>query len=207
MQFDELKRKVIAMSNSLVTPVGEVMFAYVKNEEVIHQKDGKVIPTGKYSITLNLPDDDTEKFNAAIAKVWEEFLENNKQDREFNLAQYMAPTRTFNDKTYFVFRKNVSAISKESNQPVKLYVPLFDAENKNCTNEVRGIGRGSKVKVSFSFYPFYMNANNYGVSLRLNALQIIDLVSLTSNGSKYGFEVIPDGFVAQASESETEIPY
>ena len=192
-------------SNLVTTPIGNVVYAWVKNEEIIH-KDGKDIPTGKYSITVSFSEEETNKLNEEINKVWEDFLEKNKQDKEFNLTKYGVPTRTINEQPCFVFRKNVSIISKETNQPVKLFVPIFDSENKNCTKAVAGIGRGSKVKISYTLVPFYMNANNYGVSLRLQAVQLIKLVPISSNGSRYGFDEVPDGYVAQNID-ELEIPY
>jgi len=195
------------MSNNLVTPVSTVQYAFVKNEEIIHHTDGKVTPTGKYSITVSLNENDTQAFIEAIDKEWNEFLEKNGSGKEYNLSHYSMPTKVIDGKTYFVFRKNVSAVSKETNQPVKLYVPLFDSENKNCTKKIASIGRDSQVRISYSFFPFYMNANNYGVSLRLQAIQIVKLVPIASNGNKYGFGVVADGYVAQPVEDEVEIPY
>ncbi len=194
------------MSN-LVTPAGTVQYAYIKNEEIIHHSDGRVIPTGKYSITVSFTDEQSQKFLEAIDKVWSEFIEKNGEGKEFNLTKYVTPTKEFDGKKFFVFKKSVSVISKETNQPVKLYVPIFDSENKNCTKSVASIGRHSQVKIAYSYYPFYMSANNYGVSLRLNALQIVKLVPITSNGGKYGFDAVPDGYVAHAVEDESEIPY
>lgn len=193
------------MSNNLVTPIGNVVYAWIKNEEIIH-KDGKDIPTGKYSITVSFSEEETQKLNEVINKTWADFLEKNKQDKEFNLTKFVVPTRTLNEKVCFVFRKNVSIISKETNQPVKLFVPIFDSGNKNCTKSVAGIGRESQVRISYTLVPFYMNANNYGVSLRLQAIQLVKLVPITSNGSRYGFDEVADGYVAQTMD-ELEIPY
>ena len=193
------------MSN-LVTPIGNVQYAYVKNEEIIHHSDGRATPTGKYSITVGFTDEQSQKFSEAIDKVWAEFLEKEGSGKEFHLAKYVTPVREFDGKKFFVFRKNVSAISRETNQPVKLYVPLFDSENKNCTKNVASIGRNSQVKISYSYYPFYMSGTNYGVSLRLNAIQLIKLVPITSNGGKYGFEAVDGGYVAQALD-DSEIPF
>ena len=194
-------------NNNLVTPIGNVVYAWIKNEEII-RKDGKDVPTGKYSITVSFSEEETNQLNEEINKVWADFLENNKQGKEFNLTKFVVPTRTLNEQTCFVFRKNVSIISKETNLPVKLYVPIFDSENKNCTKNVVGIGRDSQVKISYTLLPFYMNANNYGVSLRLQAIQLIKLVPIVSNGSRYGFSEVTDGYVApNVDDGELEIPY
>ena len=86
-------------------------------------------------------------------------------------------------------------------------MPIFDSKRNNCTKQITSLGQGSQVSISYSYFPFYMSGNNYGVSLRLNALQLVKHVPIKSNGSKYGFEVVPNGFVAQALEDESEIPY
>ena len=196
------------MANEIVTPIGNVQYAWVKNEEIVHTVDGKLIPTGKYSITVGFSEEEQEKaFHEAIDNVWAKFLEEHGQGKEFKLSSYNSPTKRINDNTYFVFKKNVSITSKETNQPVKLYVPIFDSDNKNCTKKVLGIGRNSKVRISYSYYPFYMTDSNYGVSLRLHAIQIVELVPIASYGAKYGFDAIPNGFVAHAEGDEIEIPY
>lgn len=195
------------MSTNFVTPIGNVQYAWIKNEEIIHKSDGSVESTGKYSITVGFTEEETQQFITEINKVWEEFLNEKLQNKEFNLAKHSMPIREINGKTYFVFRKNTIAKTKDDGQPVKLYVPIFDSDNKNCTNKVAGLGRDSQVKVSFSYYPFYMSANTYGVSLRLHAIQLIKLVPITSDGGKYGFDTVANGFVAQATEDEFEIPY
>jgi len=195
------------MANEIVTPIGNVQYAWVKNEEIVHTSDGKSISTGKYSITVGFTDDESKQFHEAIDKVWADFLEENGQDKEFKLSSYNSPTKTINDKTYFVFKKNVSITSKETDQPVKLYVPIFDSSNKNCTKKVGSIGRDSQVRIAFSYYPFYMTSSNYGVSLRLHAIQIVKLVPIVSRGEKYGFDVIQNGFVAQDAGDEVEIPF
>lgn len=90
---------------------------------------------------------------------------------------------------------------------MKLYVPIFDSCNKNCTRDVAGIGRDSKVRISYTLVPFYMNANNYGVSLRLQAIQLVKLIPITLSGSRYGFDEIEDGYVASSQADVSEIPY
>lgn len=63
------------MSNkNLVTPVGNVMYAWVKNEEIIHKEDGDT-PTGKYSVTVSFTEGESHKLLAEINKAWEEFYE------------------------------------------------------------------------------------------------------------------------------------
>ena len=92
---------------------------------------------------------------------------------------------------------------------------LFDAKGKPITPE--SIWGGSKIKVSFEVVPYYTKIAGAGVTLRLRAVQVLELVTGGSGGSaeSYGFgeeegyeaddEAADAGF-AEADEDE-EVEY
>ena len=92
---------------------------------------------------------------------------------------------------------------------------LFDAKGKPITPE--SIWGGSKIKVSFEVVPYYTKIAGAGVTLRLRAAQVLELVTGGSGGSaeSYGFgeeegyeaddEAANAGF-AEAAEDE-EVGY
>jgi len=63
------------------------------------------------------------------------------------------------------------------------------------------VGSGSKIKVAFEVVPYFTAMVGAGVSLRLKAVQILDLREYTpgDNFDAYGFKADPKGFVAQAA--------
>lgn len=78
---------------------------------------------------------------------------------------------------------------------------LFDAFGQPITGEIR-IGGGTEGKVSFEAAPYFAaNDKRAGISLRLKAAQVINLVEWTSakDAKQFGFEDEDEGF----STSET----
>lgn len=69
---------------------------------------------------------------------------------------------------------------------------LFDAKGKPTDAKVGG---GSTVKISYECVPFYTALIGAGISLRLRAVQVINLVEFTggADASAYGFEA-EEGF-------------
>lgn len=62
---------------------------------------------------------------------------------------------------------------------------LFDAKGKPITPE--SIWGGSKIKVSFEVVPYYTKIAGAGVTLRLRAVQVLELVTGGSGGSAESF--------------------
>lgn len=82
---------------------------------------------------------------------------------------------------------------------------LFDAEGKQVSVE---IWNNSIIKVAFEIIPFYTSLIGLGVSLRLKAVQIIELVEGKSGGSgsnAFGFKK-EEGYVAP-QESRVEFEF
>ena len=68
-------------------------------------------------------------------------------------------------------------------------VPIFDASGKEISAELTSIGSGTRGRIAYELMPYYMNDKNYGVSLRLTGVQIIELKETGSvSASSLGFE-------------------
>lgn len=87
----------------------------------------------------------------------------------------------------FTFKMKASGVSKKTNKPWSRKPALFDAKGTPITGDIR-LGGGSEVKVSFEPSDFYKPLTGAGVSLRLNAVQVIKLVEWSGGtASSYGF--------------------
>ena len=94
--------------------------------------------------------------------------------------------------TIFKFKMNAQA---EIKGETKFFKPsLFDAKGVPITKNINVYG-GSTIKVNFSPTPYYNDANALaGVSLRLNAVQVLKLVTGGYTAASCGFGVEEDGF-------------
>ena len=104
----------------------------------------------------------------------------------------------------FKFSTNAEFEDKKTGKIRKRAVPFFTAGNKPISEEEKPeVWGGSRIRVSYSLFP-YVNAaaKAYGVSLRLEAVKIIELRTGGSgaDGSGYGFEE-EDGYEGEAGGS------
>jgi hypothetical protein len=91
------------------------------------------------------------------------------------------------------FRFKTNAQANINGEVRKFVVPLFDSVGNPVKCSPWG---GSQIRVNFSPIPFYNAVGNglAGVSLRLNAVQVIKLVSGSGDAKSYGFEAVDGGF-------------
>lgn len=89
------------------------------------------------------------------------------------------------------------------------YTPrIFDAAGNPVRAGLR-IGSGSVLKVNFEPRPYYVASIGYGVSCRLNAVQVLELQTWGGgNAESFGFDADEDGFDASeiGDEAFTDSP-
>lgn len=89
----------------------------------------------------------------------------------------------------FSFKTNATYTDKKTGKTIHKKVTMFDAKGAKMEGKQPDIWGGSVLRVNYTIAP-YSNAaaNNAGVSLRINAVQVIELVSSGGgNAGSYGF--------------------
>jgi len=108
----------------------------------------------------------------------------------------------------FSFKMNATG-KKKDGTPFTRKPALFDAAGVPLSAEVK-IGGGSVVRVSYELNPFFTALAGCGVSLRLYAVQVIELKEFGGNAEYFGFENEGEGIPATVDplveETETEAP-
>ena len=110
----------------------------------------------------------------------------------------------------FKFNMKKSFVTRDG-ETVEQHPQVFDSKGNLITDKSFRIGNGSGVKVAYFMSP-YFNKGKAGVSLRLKAVQVIDLVhyGVNSDPKAFGFAEEEEGFaydkeqMDRALESETE---
>lgn len=99
--------------------------------------------------------------------------------------------------------KKAGGFTREDGTVVKFAVDVFDTKgNKIPKATLAKMGSGSKVRAIFEAGKFSTGLGS-GVSLKLRAVQVVDLVEFGSrDASGYGFETNGDGFLAQSEAPE-----
>ena len=159
----------MAQSNKIrfTSPAGRAQYPW------LNQPDNAFGGEPKYK--TNLIVGDSEELSALINKVAEENFGN-------KASKASLPYDTDEDSGEIVFKVK----SK--------YAPsFFDAQGQNLVGkQVPAIWAGSTIKVKGIIAPWTVSGTS-GVSLQLQSVQVIDLVSSTSGGE--GFEAVEGSFV------------
>jgi len=179
------------------TPVGTAVFPRLSEPDFKFKKDH-----GEYSVKLRLTKEEAEAILAKAEKVAEESyqeqveLHKGKTDSKGKaiVIQKAEPAYALdkddNDQPtgYYLiaFKMNGGYTDKKTDEKKKLNVPMFDAKGKPIKVDVWG---GSQIKVAYQITPYFAAADKKaGASFRLEAVQVIDLVTRGSgNASRFGF--------------------
>ncbi|WP_196599048.1 hypothetical protein [Pectinatus frisingensis] len=187
------------------TGIGEVLFAHLLKPE-----EFKGVSTNKFSVMLKLSEKDKKKLLDQIDEEWNKFKESDECPAKKFKYDYSNGLKEYKEEEYFKF-KMTHIIKCKDGTELEKSVPIFDAATKEISKTITGVGNGSKAIVAFELSPFYMNDKNYGVSLRLLGIQILDMVEYGSNSAAgLGFDK-EDGY-SQENEANTvdtddEIPF
>lgn len=182
----------------ITSPLGTAIYPRLTQPDTKFDKDGV------YSVDLELnPNDkETKEFIATIKKVADAaYAETCESKGGKKLKRSDMPIKETDEGNVRVkFKLKAKAGNEEKSWAQK--PALFDAKGQ-ALNTPPNIGSGSRIKVAFEVVPFFTAMVGAGVSLRLKAVQIVELREYTPGGNfdAFGFKADPNGFVA-AQESE-----
>lgn len=107
------------------------------------------------------------------------------------------------------FKMKASGHSEKTGRDWTMQPMVVDAKGHELSAKTR-VGGGSTVRVSFEIMPFYTAAVGAGISLRLNGVQVLDLVEGGKRSSadlgfveEDGFEVSEDPATETADDAAT----
>ena len=179
-----------------VSPKGVASYPYLTNP------DTKFNPDGDYKVSLIVAGDAAskaiafllEQHESAVAKAKKENAGKRVKESELPFIENADGTVTFKFKLK-------AKVTPKKGDPFEQKPALFDAKGKPLTG-APNVGGGSVIKVSYEVVPYYTAIAGAGVSLRMKAVQIIELKEYSSGGNaeSYGFGE-EEGF--EASEDDT----
>ena len=178
----------------------------------VFEPDCKWNPLGDYSINLQMPVADSvemsEKLDQIVQAKFKEAIEEDPRLKNTlttqDVCQVVYDRDTGDDTGNVEFKfKLKSKVQKRDGSYYEQQPAVLDAKKVPINSDTL-IGNGSKVKVAFEPVPYVLAATKkVGVSLRLKAVQVIDLVEYGNNASSVFDE--EDGFVANNSAPTEEL--
>lgn len=190
------------MAKNLLVLEGTAMWAKV------FEPDTKFNPAGDYSINVQMPEaksaEMSEKLETIVQAKFDEAIENDPRLKNTLTTHpvcqpvYDRDTGDATGNVEFKFKLKAK-IQKKDGTWYEQEPAVVDAKRTPITKETL-IGNGSKVKVAFEPIPYVMQATKkVGVSLRLKAVQVINLVEYGNSSSSMFDE--EDGFVTAPVEA------
>jgi hypothetical protein len=200
------------MAKNLMVLSGTAMWAKV------FEPDTKFNPDGDYSINLQMPVAEAtpmcEKLDEIVQAKFDEAIEKDPRLKNTLTKQCCSnpvyDRDTGDDTGNVEFKFKLKAKVRKRDGTYYEQAPAVLDAKKTPLNKDTLIGNGSKVKVAFEPVPYVMpSTKKAGVSLRLKALQVIDLVEYGNSATSVFDE--EDGYVAPTNITteavSEEIPF
>ena len=205
----------MAKKDFIISPAGRALYPKLKDP------DTKFKPAGEYSVKLILSEADAlpilemckriqqEAFDAEFEKQRSDKPKMNPDKIREGIKLANLPVKPYEDPetgeetgNYQVtFKMNATGIARKTGKPFTRCPVLFDARNKLIDRMKIDVGSGSILKVGYTAAPFSKPATGTGVSLRLEAVQVLELTSWGQrDASAFGFEADEDGYSYDAKD-------
>lgn len=197
------KEKIVYQK--MITPKGTLVYPWLT------KPDTKFNPQGEYRTTLAVPQESCEEFCKKLDKILDDFfneeVEKAKPQDKKKIKKAEPYTPQYNDAGEetgnMIFKAKLKAeVTMKSGESYTQKPKLFDAKGAAIPASVNPYG-GTQAKLSVQVVPYCMPATKEcGLSLRLQAVQVIQLVQGSGGGNadSYGFEE-EDGYVTEKEET------
>lgn len=163
-----------------VTPAGRAIFPR------LNEPDTKFNEDGVYTVTLALEGEEAQAMIEVIEEAKKEAMamakkqiKGKKKPKEADLPYFevLDENEEETGEIGFKFKMKASGVSKKTGKRWERRPALFDAKTKRINADTTQIWGGSIIKVSYTADPYYVPALGAGVSLRLEGVQVIELVT------------------------------
>lgn len=183
----------------ITTPAGVAGYLYLS------KPDTKFKEEGEYRAQITLDAKYSAKFEALIEEELAKSLAKAKEENAGKrIKQADSPIRYNEDGTITLNTKCPAFVtSKKTGERFSLRPTVFDGAGNRLNNDNLKAGQGSTIKVNLEIRPYYTALVGAGVTLRLVAVQIIELVEF-GGGSAAGFGFDTDGDAIELAASKPE---
>lgn len=183
----------------LLTPSGIAVYPHLNRPDVYKDPNTNVSGKPQYKVNLSLTQ---EEATPLITKIEEAkktalaMIPKDKKQKESDAPYYNELDSEGQETGRVIFKFKMNAeINTKDGRKIDIAPKLFDAKGV-LLNECDDIWGGSILRVSAELVPYYVAAVGAGVSLRLKAVQIIELkTGGGADASSYGFSAT-EGFTA-----------
>lgn len=183
------------MSKVLTTPKGTAVYPHIT------EPDYKFSADGVYNCKINVSEADFTAFSKTVTDIVEREYEAECRVKGKTLKRAdVSPIKITEEGDFQIYAKQVAQRQTKKGL-LEFNVPVFDSQGKRI-NDVPQIGSGSDVKMSVEVYTWYTDLQGFGYTLRLKAVQLLNLVEYSGGGS-FGFGAEEGGYVSDGESLDT----
>jgi hypothetical protein len=185
------------LRTQIVTPKGTAQYPKLRTPEYF---EGAEVG---YTIQMSFSKEDTDK----LLQQLEAELEAAKGSSEFKGKKWtgarLGSKEDKNGDTVFKFKTKTNYKTK-AGETIQRIIPIFDAQG----NRIKGdIGHGSVCRVRFTVNPYHKSAVNCGLTLYLDAVQVIEYKEPGgASAEAYGFGK-EDGYTVTENETVSDTSF
>ena len=205
--------KEAGLEVKLNTPVGIGQYAYLETPDFEYNSAGD----WKVKIFMDPTADDVQEMMGTMDELLEKALEyftdaaktvkDKKKVRASENTPYYNETDDEDEPTgrIYINPKSIASGKTKEGEEWKRKMPIFDAQGVRVTERLN-IGSGTKLRASLLLRAYYNVQSGVGISLRLTAVQVIDLKQFgggIQTAQDAGFGTVEGGFSADTFESPT----
>ena len=185
------------MSKILTTHKGTAVYPRIDTPDTKFNEDGV------YSCKLHV---DEASFNAFTKQVTDTVereydVECKVKGKKLKKAS-TSPIRITPDGDFEIYAKQVA--QRQTKKGLLTFtIPVFDSKCAKLPTSP-AIGSGSTLKLSVEVYTWYTDLQGFGYTLRLKAVQLLDLIEYNNgSGSSFGFTEEENGYINDGESFDT----
>jgi hypothetical protein len=185
---------------TLISPTGIASYPHLNNPDT---RFSDQTPQYKVKLRLDPNDKSTQDFIAKLEQLravgFEELKKSTPKYASRMKLEYDVFKEEFDKEgnptgfVTFEFKCKAEYKQKNTGKLVKIEPKLIDSKNKPFNRDTK-IGGGSRLRVAFTPIPFAFSNTKVGLSLRLEAVQVIELATY---GGASPFDEVEGGFSAE----------
>ena len=184
-----------------ISEIGEAIYPHLNKPDV------RFSEAGEYKVTLKVAKSDAtamlKLYNSAIEDALKLAEQNHKGKGIKNAPK---PFTEENDYVFFKFKMKATGVNQKTKEKFSQRPQLFDAK-KNPIPLSTIIWGGSKMRVAYNLVPYFTPMLGAGVTARLKAVQVIELVEGKDSNlfeKEDGYEATPKPEVISNETSEVQ---
>jgi len=177
------------MSKVITTPKGKAVWPRIDTPDTKFDEDGV------YSCKLHVSEGDFKAFEAIVKpKLDAAYKEEcSRQGKDKIRMAASSPLRINDEGDHEIYAKQKAKVHTKSKGTLEFTIAAVDSQGKKIA--MPKIGSGSILKMAVEVNTWFVPSQGFGYTLRLRAVQVLDLIEYGGGDSSFGFGAEADGYV------------